>query len=64
MNKTLLKKGDMVVMHRCFEEEFYRGKIWECRTDELQLKDGDWVVWLEGFVGCFLSKYLAKVNIN
>lgn len=59
-----LKKGDKVVMHGCAEKALYSGKIWECRTDEQQLKDGDWVVWLEGYSGCFMAKYLAKVNIE
>lgn len=63
MNTKRLKKGDKVVMHGCIEEDYYNGKVWVCITDEQQMKDGDWVVWLEGYSGCFLSKYLAKVDI-
>ncbi len=64
MNKTL-NKGDKVVMHSCGEAEFpkYRGKIWKCKTDSYHDKCNQEVVFLEGFSGCFLVKYLQKVKL-
>jgi hypothetical protein len=58
-NKTqTFKKGDTVIMHTCGEADFYRGKEWICRTDSYRDRAGQDVVFLEGFTGCFMSKYL------
>lgn len=59
----LLKKGDKVVMHTCYKAKYYNGKVWTCRTDEYEAKDGDMVVFLEDYSGMFLTEYLQKVNI-
>lgn len=63
---NLLKKGDSVVMHTCGEAEHYDGKLWICTTDEQKLHEehNHTVVWLEGFSGCFATKYLQKVNVD
>ena len=62
--QSLFKKGDKVVMHSCHEINFYeKGKIWICETDSFVDKGGDEVVFLEGFSGSFMCKYLTYVNI-
>lgn len=60
----MLKEGDMVVMHTCGEAEHYTGKIWTCRSDEFKSTSGSQVVFLEGFSGYFLTKYLQYVNLT
>ncbi|MEC2062696.1 hypothetical protein [Bacillus inaquosorum] len=60
----MLKKGDHVVMHTCGEAEHYDGKIWHCTSDEFTDRAGQQVVFLEGISGCFLVKYLQRVNIQ
>jgi len=65
----VLKTGDKVVMHTCGEAYFPQnyGKVWTCRSDEEVRNEGEGiyeqrVVFLEGFSGCFATKYLQKVN--
>lgn len=62
----MLKKGDVVVMHTCGEAEHYAGKLWVCKTNEQKLHEEHnyTVVWLEGFSGCFNTKYLQKVDVS
>lgn len=59
-NKTnTLKKGDKVIMINCGEANFYKGKIWECETHSFS-QIGNELVFLKGFSGSFLTKYLVK----
>jgi len=65
----MLKKGDIVVMHTCGEAENYAGKLWACKTDEYINCEGQGIyeqklVFLEGFSGSFLTKYLQKVDVT
>lgn len=53
--------GDKVVMHTCYEAEVYDGKLWTVTT-EPRMMCGTWVVWLEGFSGCFDCQYLQVVK--
>ncbi|MGG2065187.1 hypothetical protein [Bacillus sp. S14(2024)] len=50
-------------MHTCLEAKCYDGKIWTCKTDEFTAYNGASVVFLEGFVGYFSTKYLRRVEI-
>lgn len=63
--KQELKKGDKVVMHSCGEAEFpkYKGKIWECEDNSFMSKSGCEVVFLKGFSGTFITKYLQIVKL-
>lgn len=61
--RNLLKKGECVVMHTCGEAEHYNGRIWSCKSDEFTDRAGQQVVFLEGFSGCFLAKFLQRVNL-
>ena len=58
------KEGDKVLMHSCHEVSFpeYNGKIWTCITDSKIDKGGQEIVWLDGFSGAFICKYLQIVN--
>lgn len=58
------RKGDKVIMSGCAEAsmEEYKRKVWQCRTDSFKAKCGDEVVFLEGFSGYFMAKYLVKVE--
>ena len=60
----ILKKDDHVVMHTCGEAEYYRGKIWTCRTDQFNSSSGSPVVFLDGFSGYFLVEYLQFVDLE
>ena len=62
--KNKLKKGDNVVMHSCGEADFpkYKGKLWVCECDSFMSSSGSEVVFLEGFSGYFMCKYLQMVN--
>lgn len=60
---STLKKGDKVVMHTCVEAKYNNGKIWECSTTSYMGKGHKEVVNLNGFAGCFLTKYLQYVDI-
>jgi hypothetical protein len=57
------KKGDKVVMHTCMESKLvrYKDKEWVCLTDSYLDRGNQDVVFLEGFSGCFASKYLKKI---
>ena len=60
-NKTsTLKKGDNVVMYNCGEADFqkYKDKVWVCKTNSYIDYAGQEVVFLDGFTGCFLVKFL------
>jgi len=60
------KEKDRVVMHTCHEstKPQYKGKIWTCEMDSYVSKSGEEVVFLEGFSGCFMAKYLEIVKIK
>ncbi|MGA4465925.1 hypothetical protein ACPA2L_25295 [Bacillus bombysepticus] len=61
----MLKKGEKVIMHTCDEANHYKGQIWTCKTDEFANGKGMYkqsLVFLEGFSGSFLVKYLRKIN--
>ena len=61
------KKGDKVVMHSCGEANFpkYYGKLWTCESDSFKRsKNISEVVFLEGFSGSFVCKYLQLVKIK
>ncbi|MFS0784757.1 hypothetical protein [Bacillus sp. 1P06AnD] len=65
----MLKKGDKVVMHTCGEAEHYNGKVWTCQNDEYVDFKGQGIyernlVFLEGFSGSFLTKYLQLVDLS
>ena len=60
-----LKKGDKVVMTNCGEAEHYAGKIWECGSDQFKNhkgRDPEDVVFLNGFSGSFVCRFLSKVE--
>lgn len=57
---TTLKKGDKVVMHTCMEANFYKDRVWTCKTDSYKKESGTEVVFLEGFRGCFSVDFLKK----
>jgi hypothetical protein len=42
----MLKKGDKVVMHSCGEADYYKGKIWTCRSDQFTSSAKQQVVFL------------------
>lgn len=58
----MLKIGDKVVMHTCYEAEKYHGKVWTVRSSESEIC-GSKVVWLEGFCGCFAVEFLKEVSV-
>lgn len=62
-----LKKGDRVVMHTCIEARNPKnyGKVWTCKVDEYEQGEGVYhqsLIFLDGFSGSFMTKYLQKVN--
>lgn len=60
-----LREGEKVVMHSCMESQGVNlGKIWECRSDSFQTDAGEEVVFLKGFSGYFLCKYLQPVRLD
>ncbi|PEY43855.1 hypothetical protein CN354_01405 [Bacillus cereus] len=64
----MLKKGDKVVIYTCGEADKYKDRIWTCKTDEYINRKGEGIfeqrlVFLEGFSGCLLTKYLRRVEI-
>lgn len=64
-NKTkTLKKGDRVVMHSCGEAKHEDGKLWTCSTDSYKGQGGSELVFLEGYSGSFLVKYLQVVKLK
>ena len=63
-NKTAtFSKGEKVVMHTCLEADYFKGKVWECLTDSYKDRCGQDVVFLTGFSGSFLTKFLQKVQV-
>lgn len=60
------KKGDKVVMHSCGESTFpkYKGKIWICEDNCYISSSGTELVFLNGFSGSFLTKYLQIVKVD
>jgi len=58
--------GDYVVMHSCGEADFeqYKGKIWTCRGSSFISRSKAEVVFLNGFSGSFICRYLQSVNIG
>ena len=57
-NKTdTFKKGDKVFMVNCGEAEHYSNRIWTCMTNSFKQGGSD-LVFLHGFSGSFLTKYL------
>lgn len=61
---TTFSKGDKVVMYNCWEATFpqYKDKVWTCQTDSYLDRGKQDVVFLEGFSGCFSTKYLHNVS--
>ncbi|MDQ4679348.1 hypothetical protein [Stenotrophomonas maltophilia group sp. RNC7] len=59
-----LKVGDKVVMHSCLESKRYQGKVWTCKTEQFKAESGSNVVFLEGYSGYFLVKYLQRVRLT
>lgn len=57
---STLKKGDKVVMKNCIEAEYEKNKIYTCITDSFVDKSNTEVVFLDGFSGSFLTKYLSN----
>jgi hypothetical protein len=55
---TMLKMGDKVEMHTCWEADYYKGKVWTCTSDEFTSLSGEQVVFLGGFRGYFATKFL------
>lgn len=62
-NKLHFKAGDKVKMINCIEAKIYKNTIWTCLTDSYIDKSNDEVVFLDGFSGCFLVKYLQKQTL-
>ncbi|TWJ95206.1 hypothetical protein [Bacillus licheniformis] len=60
----MLKKGDHVVMHTCYEAGKYEGEIWACASDEFASNSGAKVVYLKGFSGFFAVEFLQKVDVQ
>lgn len=61
----MLKQGDIVRIHTCDEAIHYNGMLWVCRTDEFTRGIGVYkenLVFLEGFSGSFMTKYLQNVE--
>src|SRR5690606_19801034 len=60
------KKGDEVVMVRCYEATLKtnKGRVYTCKTDSFKSKSGDEVVFLEGIGGFFAAKFLEKINMQ
>ena len=58
------KKGDKVIMFNCGEAHFpeYKDKEWICQTDSFMSQGKTEVVFLEGFSGSFICKYLKTVQ--
>lgn len=59
----MFKKGNTVVMHSCGEAEHYAGKLWTCTGDSFLSSSKEEVVFLDGFSGSFLTKYLQVVTL-
>lgn len=62
-NKTdTFEKGNKVIMHTCGEAYFakYKNKVWTCQTDSFLDRGKEDVVFLDGFSGYFLAKYLRN----
>ena len=57
---STLRKGDKVVMHNCGEAEYYKDTTWTCITPSFKNRSMDEVVFLKGYSGSFLTKYLRK----
>lgn len=60
-NKTsTFSKGDKVVMFDCLESNSpeNKNKVWTCKTDSYKDRGKQDVVFLEGFSGCFSTKFL------
>ena len=57
------KKGDKVIMNGCYEATFPENKdrVWICETDSFIDKGGYEMVFLDGFSGCFLCRYLRRI---
>ncbi|MCY8577563.1 hypothetical protein MOD24_17095 [Bacillus haynesii] len=60
----MLKKGDHVVMHTCYEAGKYAGKIWACASDEFAYNSGAKVVYLKDFSRFFAVEFLQKVDVQ
>lgn len=58
--KPDMMPGDTVVMHTCIEAKAYKEQEWTVIT-EPQIMCGTWVVWLEGYSGCFACEYLKVI---
>ncbi|KJD59247.1 hypothetical protein UZ38_04355 [Bacillus amyloliquefaciens] len=58
-----LQKGELVVIHTCYEASQYDGRIWSCASDEFTSHGGAKVVFLEGFSGYFSAEFLQRVNL-
>jgi len=54
------KKGDKVVMFDCGEAKHYKGRVWVCETSSFTTLSKCEVVFLEGFSGSFVAKFLKK----
>ena len=62
-NKTkTFTKGNKVLMYDCMEADNPKnsGVIWICKTDSYKDRSNQDVVFLEGFSGCFATKFLKK----
>ncbi len=56
------------MIYTCGEADKYKDRIWTCKTDEYINRKGEGIfeqrlVFLEGFSGCLLTKYLRRVEI-
>jgi hypothetical protein len=52
---------DTVIMHTCIEAKSYKDREWTVIT-EPQIMCGTWIVWLEGYSGCFACEYLKVIR--
>lgn len=60
-NKTsTLKRDQKVIMVNCGEADHHKDVIWNCATPSF-IQSGSELVFLHGFSGSFLTKYLKPV---
>lgn len=57
-----LKRGDVVIMHSYIEAKTHNGTFWKCMTPSFKDFGGEEVVFLEGYSGSLLTRYLQWVK--
>ena len=62
MKEPKFKSGATVKMINCGEAEHYEGREWVCDGDSFISSSGSEVVFLIGFSGYFICKYLIHIT--